>query len=165
MSAGAERAFELRGWHVLAILLTFFASFIAVDVAMAVKAYTSFPGEVSATPYEDGLTFNSTLTRRDQERALGWRAQVQATLVEVGRTRLRIVIQDRGGAPVRGLKLAGRLERPATEAGRLSPAFTETKPGVYDAITPDTPGAWDLRIAGTDRAGRSFEAERRMVWR
>lgn len=165
MTTKAAKPFELRGWHVLIILLTFFAWFIAVDVAMAVKAYSSFPGEVSATPYEDGLAFNHTLAQRDMERTLGWRAQVLAALVDVGHARLRITIEDRSGAPVRGLTMTSRLERPATESGRLTPRFSETQPGVYDAIVPDTPGAWDLSVSAVDRSGHAFDAQRRLLWR
>ena len=47
----------------------------------------------------------------------------------------------------------------------MSLVFTETKPGVYDVTTSEAPGAWDLTLTGTDRAGQAFEAERRLVWR
>jgi nitrogen fixation protein FixH len=165
VSVQARKPFELNGWHVLAMLLAFFASVIAVDVVMAVKAYATFPGEVSATPYEDGLHFNRTIAARAEERQLGWRAKVQATVADVGRVQVRITILDRAGAPVRGLTLSGRLERPATEAGRLEPRFTETRPGVYDAVAPDTPGAWDLTLIGTDPSGERFDARQRLVLR
>jgi nitrogen fixation protein FixH len=164
--AKAGREFQLNGWHVLATLIAFFAAVIAVDTVMAVKAYATYPGEVSATPYEDGLTFNRSLAQRDQERRLGWRAKIQTTLLpDVGRTQLRVTIADAAGAPVKGLNLKGELERPATEAGRLALSFTETRAGIYDASAPDTPGAWDLTLKGTDGAGRGFDAQRRMMWR
>ena len=169
MSARAAATFELKGWHVLVGLIGFFGAVIAVDVGMAVQAYRTFPGEVSATPFEDGLQFNRTLAERAQERALGWRASVRATPLNgeggSGRALLQIAIADRAGAPVRGLKLAGRLERPATEAGRVRLAFTETRPGVYQAVAPETPGAWDLTLSGADPAGRAFDAESRLQWR
>jgi nitrogen fixation protein FixH len=171
MSARAGKPFELNGWHVLAGLVGFFGAVIAIDTGMAVQAYRTFPGEVSATPFEDGVTFNRTLAERAQERALGWRAKVQATVLGAGdqfrsgRVQLRVLINDAAGQPVRGLKLDGRLERPATEAGKLERRFTETRPGVYEATAPDTPGAWDLTLTGQDAAGRGFEAESRLLWR
>jgi len=165
MSARSEPAFELRGWHVLLILVGFFAAVIAVDVAMAVKAYATFPGEVTDRPYEEGLAFNRTLAARAQEQALGWQARVEVAPQDVGRSQIRLTVKDASGQPVRKLKLRARLERPATEAGRLEPRFTETRPGVYVASVPDTPGAWDLSVTGTDAGGRPFEAERRLQWR
>ncbi len=171
MTATAMKSFELRGWHVLMIVVGFFAVVIAVDVGMAVQAYRTFPGEVTAKPYEEGLAFNGALARRDEERSLGWRASVETSVagagsaVRSGRVQLKLKITDRAGQPVRGLKLSGRLERPATESGRLALALTETRPGLYEATAPDTPGAWDLTITGADRDRRAFEAQRRLVWR
>ena len=55
MSAPAAREFRLNGWHVLAMLVAFFGVVIAVNVGFAVQAYSTFPGEVTARPYEEGL--------------------------------------------------------------------------------------------------------------
>ena len=78
-AAGPGAAFEIKGWHVLLALLGFFGAVSAVDVGMAVQAYRTFPGEVSASPYEDGLQFNRTLAERAEARALGWKASVRDT--------------------------------------------------------------------------------------
>ncbi len=171
MNTLAGPPFELRGWHVLLALVGFFAVVIAVDVGFAIQAYRTFPGEVSATPYEDGLRFNQILAERSAERALGWKAGIQASAVSggssptSGRIRLVVTLKDAAGAPLKGLKLTGRLERPATEAGALSTRFTETRPGIYQAIAPETPGAWDLTLNAVDPAGRKFQAQSRLTWR
>lgn len=171
MKARAKEPFRLNGWHVLAGLVAFFGAVIVIDTAMAVEAYRTFPGEVSATPFEDGIAFNRTLAQRAEERQMGWRAKVQATALgagdsfQTGRVQLRVLIADRAGRPVRGLILSGRLERPATEAGRIERRFTEIRPGVYEAMAPDTPGAWDLTLTGSDAQGQAFEAESRLLWR
>jgi nitrogen fixation protein FixH len=166
MSAAQDSGgFRLNGWHVLAGMAGFFGLVIAVDVGMAVVAYRSYPGEVTARPYEEGLAFNRTLAARAEERALGWRAKLEAVSIGSGQIRLRADIRDAAGAPVRGLRLAGVLERPATEAGRLQRGFTETRPGVYDATAPEVPGAWDLSLSGRDAQGRPFEAQGRLIWR
>jgi nitrogen fixation protein FixH len=171
VSVSTAGSFELKGWHVLLGMLGFFGAVIAVDVGMAVQAYKTFPGEVSATPYEDGLQFNRTLAARAEERALGWRAKIRATVLGAGgnlapgRAQIEITVQDPSGGPIKGLRLSGQLERPATEAGRVALAFTETRPGIYQAIAPETPGAWDLSISGVDAAGRTFDAESQLQWR
>lgn len=171
MTARAHTPFELKGVHVLLMVVGFFVAVIAVDVGMAVQAYQTFPGEVSATPFEDGLKFNSTLAARAQERSLAWRASVRATVlgagetINSGRTQILVTIADTAGQPVRGLDLLGRLERPATETGRRNLRFVEIKPGRYQAFAPDSPGAWDLSLSGADRAGHPFEAQSRMLWR
>jgi len=73
-------------------------------------------------------------------------------------------VRDRAGAPVRGLAMTAKLERPATEAGRLTPVFRETAAGDYVAREPRLRGAWDLTAEAHDRSGRQFVLERRLTW-
>jgi nitrogen fixation protein FixH len=153
-------SFQLTGWHVLAAVVAFFAIVIAVDTAFMVFAYRTFPGQVSATPYEDGVAYNRKLAQLNAQAHLGWIPV--ATVAADGAVRLDV--RDKAGAPVRALTLAGRLERPATETGRIALAFRETEPGVYAARPGRLVGAWDLSVVLTDAAGRRFEAERRLTW-
>ena len=154
------RGFQLNGWHVLGIVVAFFAIVIAVDVSFAVWAYRTFPGEVSATPYEDGIAYNRKLAQLKAQAGLGW-APV-ATAAPDGA--IQVEVRDAGGAPVRGLRLTGRLERPATEVGRIVPTFREREPGVYVAQAGRLHGAWDATLVLVDPNGRRFEAERRLAW-
>lgn len=159
------RGFQLNGWHVLAGMVAFFAVIFTVDIGMAVIAYRSHPGEVSAKPFEEGVAFNQTLARRSEERALGWRAGVEASSLGVGQLRVRVSVTDAAGAPVKGLVLTGAFERPATERGRLDRPFTETRAGIYDTAIPDVPGAWDVSLKARDGQGRPFDARVRLTWR
>jgi nitrogen fixation protein FixH len=74
------------------------------------------------------------------------------------------VIEDRDGRPVQGLSPRGRLERPATETGRIPLRFTETAPGRYAAATGATTGAWDLTVTAQRGPDLLFTAERRLTW-
>jgi len=161
MIAGPPRPhLEIRGWHVLAMIVGFFAVVIGVDGAFTVLAYRTFPGQVSVTPYEDGIVYNRKLAQMAAQQRLGWRAS--ATVTPDGG--LQVVVLDRDNAPVRGLTLTGRLERPATEAGRIVPLFREAAPGTYLARPGRLAGAWDLTVELTGDGGRTFEAERRLTW-
>lgn len=151
--------FRLTGWHFLAIILAFFVAIIGVDATFAVLAVRTFPGEVSVTPYEDGLLYNKKIAQVETQAKLGWRAGAAAM---PGRVVLEF--RDRTDAPVAGLAVSGKLERPATEAGRKVLAFREIEPGVYAAASDNLTGAWDLTAEAHDRAGHSFEAERRLIW-
>ena len=156
----AERRFQLTGWHVLAIIVGFFAVVIAVDVSFAVSAYRTFPGEVSSTPYEDGVAYNHKLAQMAAQARLGWTPV--ATLASDGG--LRVEVRDRAGQPVRGLRMTGRMERPATESGRIAPSFHEAEPGVYLAHPGRLMGAWDVSLVLLNGSGDRFEAERRLTW-
>lgn len=159
-SPPAPQPGQLRGWHVLAAMVGFFAIVIAVNMVMAVSAYRTFPGEVSATPYEDGVAYNKKLAQLSAQAKLGWVPAASVTPAGA----VLVQVQDRDGAPVRGLTLKGRLERPATESGRIVPVFHETQPGTYLASPGRLVGAWDLTVDLTDAKGRLFEAERRLTW-
>ncbi|WP_395670293.1 FixH family protein [Phenylobacterium sp.] len=157
--AGVKPGFRFTGWHMLAGVVTFFAVVIAVDVLFTVLALRTFPGQVSVTPYEDGLLYNQRIAQQRAQAALGWRAAATANAGVV-----TLTVQDAAGSPIRGLDIAARLERPATEAGRLTPKFIETAPGRYEAATGRIAGAWDLTAEASDTAGRRFVAERRLTW-
>lgn len=159
-AAAARTGFRLTGWHVLAAVVGFFAVVIAVDVSFAVAAYRTFPGEVSVTPYEDGILYNKTLAQLSAQEKLGWRAAAAAE-----RDAVVVIVRDKADRPLSGLKLTAKLERPATETGRLTPRFAETAPGRYEARLPAVSGAWDLTAEARDAQGHLFVAERRLTWR
>ena len=159
VSASPARTFTLNGWHVLAGFILFFGIVIGLDVVFATLAYRSFPGQSASDPYEAGIEYNRTLAQRRQEAALGWRAEADAAGAVIN---IRIV--DRGGAPVRGLQVAGTATRPATEAGAVALTFRETEPGRYVAASPAARGAWDVAVTARNTAGARFEAERRLIW-
>jgi nitrogen fixation protein FixH len=158
--ASEPKGFRLTGWHVLAMICGFFGVVIAVDVGMATMAYRTFSGEVAADPYEAGLLYNRTLAERRAQAALGLTADI--ALVRGGD--LRVTVADKAGRPVDGLKVTAVLERPATETGRETLAFTAAAPGVYDAKAGHLAGAWDVHVRAVDGQGRPFEAEERFLW-
>lgn len=155
----AGTGFRLKGWHVLAAVVGFFTVVIAVDVSFAVMAYRTFPGEVSVTPYEDGLVYNRKLAQIAAQEKLGWKAAAEARAGAVV-----LIVEDRSGRPVQGLRISGKLERPATESGRLHAVFTEAAPGRYVANVAHEHGAWDLTAEAHDAQGHLFMAERRLTW-
>ena len=152
--------FRIKGWHVLAGVVGFFMVVVGVDTGFLVMAYRTYPGQVSRTPYEDGTAYNTKLAQLAAQAKLGW--TVSAGVTPDGQ--VLVQVRDRAGAPVSGLAGQGKLERPATEAGRITPRFREAAPGDYLARPGRLMGAWDLTVALTDKAGHRFEAERRLTW-
>jgi nitrogen fixation protein FixH len=153
--------FELKGAHVLAMVVGFFLVVIGVDAAFTVLAVRSFPGEVSRTAYEDGLKYNAEIEARAAQAALGWTVEVQTGAP--GEVTVRVT--DAAGAPLEGLHVTGTLERPATAAGRSRALFRQIGPGVYRADARTPRGGWDLRLKARDARGREIRVERRLLWR
>ena len=149
----------IRGWHVFVAVSAFFGVIIAVDGAFTVAALRTFPGQVSVTPYEDGLLYNRRIAQLKAQARLGWQA---AAAAEPGQ--VMVELQDRDGRPLSGLILTGRLERPATEAGRIALVFAEPAPGRYVAPAGRIAGAWDLTVEAKAASGDAFLAERRLTW-
>lgn len=159
MTEAAATGFRLRGVHVLFGVVAFFAVIIAVDATFTVMAVRSFPGQVSVTPYEDGLIYNQRLAQLHRQDALGWAAAASAAPGQVV-----LDYRDREGRPVEGLAITGKLERPATESGRITLRFKERGGGRYAAMHAGLAGAWDLTAEAKARDGARFVAERRLTW-
>lgn len=159
MTVAAKPSFIVRGWHVAAGVIGFFALVIAVDAAFLVLAYRSHPGQVAARPYETGLLYNAELERQRAQAALGWRASAEAAPQGVV-----VQLRDRDGAPLSGLEVTATLQRPATERGRQDLALSEVAPGRYESARTTLDGVWDVEVTAVDAAGRRFAAERRLRW-
>lgn len=155
-----HKSFELKGLHVLGIFVGFFLVVIVVNVAFTVMAIRTYPGEVSRTPYEDGVAYNAKLAQLEAQSRLGWRAAAQAGPEGA----VLVTFRDRAGAPLTGLRVAAKLQRPATQSGRKDALLAETAPGTYSARLGGLSGAWDLSLLAHDPAGARFEAERRLTW-
>jgi nitrogen fixation protein FixH len=138
--------------------VAFFAVVIGVDAAFLTLAYRTHPGQVAPRPYEAGLIYNAELERLRVQEAIGWRAALEARPEGV-----IVLLRDRDGQPLRGLRVTATLLRPATEQGRSVLTLTETAPGQYSGPRAGLSGVWDARVDATG-GGHSFVAERRLTW-
>ena len=158
-STSNPTGFRVKGWHVAVGVTAFFTIVVAVDASFAVLAYRTHPGQVSVTPYEDGLYYNRHIAQLKAQDRLGWRATAVA---EPGVVTL--VVLDRDGRPLEGLKVDAMLQRPATEAGRVAARFHEVQAGRYEATVGALFGAWDMTAEARSPTGVVFVAERRLTW-
>jgi nitrogen fixation protein FixH len=154
----AKSPYRVKGWHVGAGVVAFFAIVIGVDAGFLIAAYRSHPGQVAPRPYEAGLVYNAELERLRAQEALGWRAGAAARP-----DGLEVVMQDREGRPLAGLRVSATLQRPATEQGRTELVLGESAPGVYVAAH-SLAGTWDVHIEAAATDGHALAAERRLSW-
>lgn len=162
-STAAKPGFILKGWHVAVILVTFFLCLFVVDGLMMYRAYSTFPGEVVAKPYEEGIGFNAEIHRRAAARAMGWKATLLDSRTN-GRVRLVLSVADRDGKPVDGLNFSGSLSRAVTTQGAETLHLTRTAPGTYEASAVGGSGLWDFSVKSATADGKLFEVEQRLVW-
>lgn len=160
MSRSETARGEVRGVHVLWAMLAFFGAVIAINIAFAVAAVRTFPGEDEPHSYLQGLHFNQTLAVRAAQARLGW----SAALSRGADGAISVRLTDRSGLPVSGVRVAAAVRRPATDRSDRQLTFAETAPGLYVAPLHVDPGAWEIKGVAT-RGDARFEFERRLQWR
>jgi nitrogen fixation protein FixH len=137
----------LTGRKVLAMFVGFFGLIIAVNVTMAYKAVSTFPGLEVENSYVASQTFDAD--RAAQER-LGW-------TVRPGWSNgvLAIDIRDREGNPAPVGTLEVLVGRTTMAAADQTPKMTLSG-GIFTAPVALAPGAWLLHITAKSTGGVLF---------
>jgi nitrogen fixation protein FixH len=161
MSTAAR--FQIRGWHVLAGMLAFFGVIIAVNIAFAVIAVRSFPGEDVRRSYLQGIRYNDALAERRAQAALGWQAAASLRQRD-GEAILEISLRQDNGAPINAAALSGALQWPTQARFDRELAFTPIGDGRYEArLGALQSGRWRLRAHAENEAG-ALDFESGLRW-
>jgi nitrogen fixation protein FixH len=139
---------EITGRHVLVVTVSAFALIIGVNVLMAYKAISTFPGLEVANSYVASQSFDAD--RRAQV-ALGWSV---AQGYEGGR--LSLAFTDSAGKPVVVNDLAVLVGRTTEAVEDSRPAFTY-QDGAYVAVAALQPGKWMLHVSAKSGDGVVFQ--------
>jgi len=138
---------EFTGRHFLIIVVSAFALIIGVNLLLAYKAVSTFPGLEVANSYVASQNFNRD---RAAQEALGW--NVALSLDE---SNLVLSITDQAGIPVRVGKLGGTFGRATEIVDDQTPVF------VFDGTNYVAPvklarGNWNLRMIAYAQDGTKF---------
>lgn len=156
MSASMSKPRQFTGWHMLAIMISFFSVVIAVNVLMATLARTSWTGLVVENSYVASQEFNEDLAEARREKALGWQEQLSHA-----NGQFVITLKDAGGAPLTRAKVEVKIGHPVADKFDRDLVLAETAPGVYSAALPLTRGVWDADVM----ASRGSDERFRQVYR
>ncbi len=129
------------GWHMLALVLTFFGVIIAVNITLAVNASRSWTGLVVKNSYEASQVFNQRLERIEKERALGW-----TSTLKFDGERLMLSVNQRDGTPLNDASVGAMIGRPTHEGEDVKVIFEFLGPGKYSTGIALNPGRWNVRI-------------------
>lgn len=163
-SAEARKPFTLRGVHVLVAMLAFFGVVIGVNIAFAVLAVGSFPGEDVKRSYLQGVQYNQMLAERRAQAAIGWQAHADFSESFEG-PRLEVRLNQRDGAAVGGGEVSGVLQWPADARRDIVLTFEPQGDGLFVARVPGlTPGRWRLRARAQDQSGGALDFESELTW-
>jgi nitrogen fixation protein FixH len=139
---------ELTGRHVFFITTGAFAVIIGVNMVLAFKAISTFPGLEVENSYVASQGFDA---RKAAQEALGWQ-MVQG--YEAGRMTLAFV--DEGGLPVAVKDLEVLVGRTTEAASDVWPVFAAVGTG-YEAEVPLARGNWMIRVTARAADGTVFE--------
>jgi nitrogen fixation protein FixH len=139
---------ELTGKHVLAITVSAFAVIIGVNVLLAVKAVSTFPGLEVDNSYVASQGFNA---RKAAQEALGW---TMTPGYQDGR--MTLAFHGADGLPVQVNDLQVLVGRTTETTDDTFPTFTY-QGDRYAADLPLHQGKWMVKVTATSADGTLFE--------
>lgn len=148
---------EFTGWHMLVLMIGFFAVVIAVNAVLAVVAAGSWTGLVARNGYVESQEYNQVLADARRQDLLGWRS-----VFEAGPDGLVFKIKDANGGPLAGLNVAATLGRPTNESEDRTVQLQYRGGGLYTGPGKLAPGAWNAEVTASDNAGRHYRRRFRL---
>ncbi|WP_374433860.1 FixH family protein [Tabrizicola sp.] len=139
---------ELTGKHVLAITVSAFAVIIGVNVVLAVKAVSTFPGLEVDNSYVASQGFNA---RKAAQEALGWSL---TPAYENGR--MTLAFHGADGLPVEVNDLQVLVGRTTETKFDTYPVF-QRQGDLYAVDLPLGKGKWMVKVTATAADGTLFE--------
>lgn len=139
---------EINGRHVLAFSVGAFGLIIAVNLVMAWKAISTFPGLEVENSYVASQEFD---IRREAQEALGWTLEAS-----YDRGRARVAFTDRDGHAVQVADLTVLIGRTTEARDDVTPQFTFLG-DAYEAEVPLNRGYWMFKITAHAMDGTLFE--------
>ncbi|TCM85759.1 FixH family protein [Rhodovulum steppense] len=140
---------ELTGRKVLFIVVSFFGVIIVVNLFMAFKAVSTFPGLEVKNSYVASQHFDAM---RDAQEALGWTAGADYDAA-AGLFLLRLT--DADGLPVRAPEVAVTIGRATSTRDDRAPGLTYYN-GAFSAPMELGPGYWTVRLEARAADGTLF---------
>lgn len=153
MTQAIERPVRpFTGWHMLALTLSFFGVIIAVNVGLAYKAVTTFPGLEVNDSYVASQTFDQEKTAQE---ALHWHLKQG---YDRSTRQLSLDFTDVAGTAVTLKDIEVLIGRPTEAAQDQRPAVTQGEGGIYVAAADLPLGKWMLQIVAHARDGTLYQA-------
>lgn len=133
---------KFTGWHMTAILVSFFAIVMAVNFYMARMALGTFGGTVVDNSYVASQNYNRWLAEGDKQDRLGW--AVNAVLTA---DRFVVIDVQKDGRPLQGATAIGNAVHPLGHAVDQPLAFEAIPDGKLVSTTALPVGRWNVQIS------------------
>lgn len=140
---------ELTGRKVLVIAVSAFGVIIAVNLLLAFKAVSTFPGLEVENSYVASQSFDAD---RAAQKALGW---TLTPAYDAAAKTLRLNFTNAAGQPAPVASLAVLVGHPTEARDDQTPVFSRNL-GVFSAPVALTPGKWMLHVEAVAADGTKF---------
>ena len=127
------------GWHMTAIMVSFFTVVILVNLYMARSAIGTFGGTVVDNSYVASQEFNGWLAKGRAQAALGWSAKPT-----LDPQRHLILSVSKAGAPLAGISATATLRHPLGQQPEQKLQLRSGSAGQLVSATPIPSGRWTL---------------------
>ena len=134
---------EIKGGHVLAMLIAFFGVIFGVNFVMAYLANSTWSGLVVENGYVASQSFDKDLAKAKAQEALGWNVGFS-----YDKSGVKVTFADAKGAKIDTLNLTGKLQRTVTDKEDQLLTFGWMGSGVYSAPARLAPGLWEVEVDG-----------------
>ncbi|MBG1230737.1 FixH family protein [Aestuariivirga litoralis] len=146
------------GWHMLAIMIAFFGTVIAVNVTLAVMAARSNTGLVVEDSYKAGLTYDRDMAKAKADAAM----DIHPKLFFAGGI-LRVVLVNSNGAPVDVKTLNLTLGHPVSASTDEIMSFAVESKGVFTSQARLTEGVWEGDLIAILPTGGTWKRSIKLV--
>lgn len=157
-TAGRKR--EFTGWHMLAIMVTFFSVIIAVNLTMAFFARSSWTGFVVENTYVASQQFNQKAAEGRAQAALGWNPEFA---IADGMVQYRLI--DSGGNVVAAKQVTANFRRPASASEDQEVVLARQPDGSFSAPVELRDGQWIAEVHSEVGDDRPYSDVRRFTLR
>ena len=140
---------SFTGRHMLALMILFFGTIIAVNLTMATLATSTFGGTVVDNSYVASQRFNQWLKQARVQQALGWQDEIG-----LDAARRVLVSLSRAGEPLDGAEIEAVARHPVGRAADVELRFVAEPGGAYRSTRPLPVGRWLVHVA-ISREGRA----------
>lgn len=144
MTTDTRKAFTFTGWHMLAIMLAFFGTIIAVNFTMAYFATSTWSGLVVKNTYVASQEFNGKTAAIKEMLATGIAGELS---VDGKGMRYRLTLP--GNTPVVADSVLAHFKRPVGDHQDFEQVLTPAGDGLYLAEKAVLPGSWIVEMKAT----------------
>src|SRR5215813_8041157 len=131
MTTSSPTARPITGRFVLIAVVSFFAVVIGVNMVMMRLAIATLPGTEVDSAYSASLAYQKEIQAAQQQNKRDWKVDAHVERQADGSAWLNVNARAQDDAPIAGLSVFGRLERPTDRRADQAFEMTEAGGGAY----------------------------------